>query len=115
MGNALSNFAFGMFGVLAYAFPVPVFLIPAFMISNRQDSRRGSAYSGRVIMKVTAGILLFLFLCVFAHIVCSVSYTHLDVYKRQQADHGIGRYLFPAGSAGGDPGYGLFPLPGLSG
>ena len=70
VGNALSNGAFGLFGMLAYVFPVPVFLVPAFLISNRQDSRQGSAYSGRVIMKVTAGILLFLFLCVFEHIVC---------------------------------------------
>ena len=70
VGNALSNVSFGLFGVLAYLFPVPLFLIPAFMVSNRQNSRRGPAYSGRVIMKVTAGILLFLFLCVFAHIVC---------------------------------------------
>ena len=70
VGNALSNVSFGLFGVLAYLFPIPLFLIPAFMVSNRQNSRRGPAYSGRVIMKVTAGILLFLFLCVFAHIVC---------------------------------------------
>ncbi len=70
VGNALSNVSFGLFGVLAYLFPVPLFLIPAFMVSNRQNSRRRPAYSGRVIMKVTAGILLFLFLCVFAHIVC---------------------------------------------
>ncbi len=70
VGNAFSNVSFGLFGVLAYLFPVPLFLIPAFMVSNRQNSRRGPAYSGRVIMKVTAGILLFLFLCVFAHIVC---------------------------------------------
>ncbi len=70
VGNALSNVSFGLFGVLAYLFPIPLFLIPAFLVSNRQNSRRGPAYSGRVIMKVTAGILLFLFLCVFAHIVC---------------------------------------------
>ncbi|MCI6537360.1 MAG: DNA translocase FtsK [Lachnospiraceae bacterium] len=93
VGNALSNFAFGMFGVLAYAFPVPVFLIPAFMISNRQDSRRGSAYSGRVIMKVTAGILLFLFLCVFAHIVCFWDQTPgkvTDLYLQCAAKHSGG-------------------------
>ncbi|WP_296117726.1 DNA translocase FtsK [uncultured Eubacterium sp.] len=70
VGNAFSNVSFGLFGVLAYLFPIPLFLIPAFLVSNRQNSRRGPAYSGRVIMKVTAGVLLFLFLCVFAHIVC---------------------------------------------
>ena len=70
VGNALSTFSFGMFGVLAYIFPIPVFLIPAFMVSNRQRTRNGYTYSGRAIMKATAGILLFVFLCVFAHIVC---------------------------------------------
>ena len=70
VGNALSKFSFGMFGVLAYIFPIPVFLIPAFMVSNQQRTRTGYTYSGRAIMKATAGILLFVFLCVFAHIVC---------------------------------------------
>ncbi|WP_294784000.1 DNA translocase FtsK [uncultured Eubacterium sp.] len=70
VGNVFSNVSFGLFGVLAYLFPIPLFLIPAFLVSNRQNSRRGPVYSSRVIMKVTAGVLLFLFLCVFAHIVC---------------------------------------------
>ncbi len=69
-GGALSSVSFGLFGVLAYLLPVPLFLVPAFLVSNRQNGRRGPVYSGRVIMKVTAGILLFLFLCVFVHIVC---------------------------------------------
>ena len=50
VGNAFSNVSFGLFGVLAYLFPIPLFLIPAFLVSNRQNSRRGPAYSGRVIM-----------------------------------------------------------------
>ena len=93
VGNALSNGAFGLFGMLAYVFPVPVFLVPAFLISNRQDSRQGSAYSGRVIMKVTAGILLFLFLCVFAHIVCFWDQTPgkvTDLYVQCAAKHSGG-------------------------
>lgn len=93
VGNALSNGAFGLFGMLAYVFPVPVFLVPAFLISNRQDSRQGFAYSGRVIMKVTAGILLFLFLCVFAHIVCFWDQTPgkvTDLYVQCAAKHSGG-------------------------
>ena len=89
VGNALSNGAFGLFGMLAYVFPVPVFLVPAFLISNRQ----GSAYSGRVIMKVTAGILLFLFLCVFAHIVCfwdQIPGKVTDLYVQCAAKHSGG-------------------------
>ena len=32
-----------------------------------------------------------------------------------QADHGTGRHLLSAGSAGRNPGYGIFPLSGISG
>ena len=65
VGGGLSAFFFGMFGILSYAFPVVLFLITAFLISNRTNGSRKSAYSGRVIMKTAAGIFLFLFLCVF--------------------------------------------------
>lgn len=73
VGGGLSAFFFGMFGILSYAFPVVLFLITAFLISNRTNGSRKSAYSGRVIMKTAAGIFLFLFLCVFAHLVYSES------------------------------------------
>ncbi|MCD8365110.1 MAG: DNA translocase FtsK [Clostridiales bacterium] len=74
VGDAVSNFFFGLFGILSYAFPVVLFLVAAFLISNRINSRRSRsrnrrAYSGRVIMKAVAGVLFFIFLCVFAHMV----------------------------------------------
>ncbi len=74
-----------------FRYRVPGTGIP--VISNRQDSRQGSAYSGRVIMKVTAGILLFLFLCVFAHIVCFWDQTPgkvTDLYVQCAAKHSGG-------------------------
>ena len=36
-------------------------------------------------------------------------------YDSSQADHGTGRHLLSAGSAGRNPGYGIFPLSGISG
>lgn len=71
VGGYLSTFFFGVFGILSYAFPFVLFLISAFLISNSAGRGRKPAYSGRVIMKTIAGILLFLFLCVFAHLVYS--------------------------------------------
>ncbi|MCD8156643.1 MAG: DNA translocase FtsK [Clostridiales bacterium] len=71
VGDAVSNFFFGVFGILSYAFPVVLFLVSAFLISNRISDRRGSrrAWSGRVVMKSVSGIVFFVFLCVFAHMV----------------------------------------------
>lgn len=70
VGNAVSRFFFGMFGIMSYAFPFVLFLVTAFLISNRNSGRSGgSAYSGRVIMKSLAGVLFFVFLCVFSHLV----------------------------------------------
>ncbi|MCD8149943.1 MAG: DNA translocase FtsK [Clostridiales bacterium] len=74
VGDSVSNFFFGLFGMLSYVFPVVLFLVAAFLISNRissRDSRSRShrTYSGRVVMKSVSGILFFVFLCVFAHMV----------------------------------------------
>ncbi|MCC8150139.1 MAG: DNA translocase FtsK [Lachnospiraceae bacterium] len=74
VGDAASNFFFGLFGILSYAFPVVLFLVTAFLISNRISSRSSRVrnrrtYSGRVVMKSVSGILFFVFLCVFAHMV----------------------------------------------
>ncbi|MCD7981037.1 MAG: DNA translocase FtsK [Clostridiales bacterium] len=72
VGDAFSRFFFGLFGILSYAFPVVLFLVAAFLISNRQTGRGAdSAFSGRVILKALAGILFFIFLCVFAQLVYS--------------------------------------------
>ncbi len=88
VGSGLSAFFFGMFGILSYAFPFVLFLVSAFLISNGTGRGRKPAYSGRVIMKTVAGILLFLFLCVFAYLVYSDS-AQMDViavFKENAAD-----------------------------
>lgn len=70
VGNAFSHFFFGLFGIMSYAFPFLLFFVTAFLISNRMSSRGSKGiYSGRVVMKSVAGILFFVFLCVFAHLV----------------------------------------------
>ena len=69
VGGGFSAFFFGLFGILSYVFPFVLFLVSAFLISNKGRRGRAAAYSGRVIMKTVSGILLFLFLCVFAHLV----------------------------------------------
>ena len=70
VGNAVSHFFFGVFGIMSYAFPFVLFLVTAFLISNRNRGRANTAaYSGRVIMKSLAGILFYVFLCVFSHLV----------------------------------------------
>ena len=52
-GNAISSFAFGAVGLLAYIFPVLLFLGSAFLLSNRQNSL---AYK-----KFFAGVVFFFF------------------------------------------------------
>ena len=71
VGGFFSAIFFGMFGILSYLFPFVLILVSAFLISNKtkSSSKNTAAYSGRVIMKTVAGILLFLFLCVFAWLV----------------------------------------------
>ncbi|MCC8082519.1 MAG: DNA translocase FtsK, partial [Lachnospiraceae bacterium] len=70
VGNAFSHFFFGLFGILSYAFPFALFLICAFLISNRRTGRGSKrTYSGRAILKAFSGILFYVFLCVFAHMV----------------------------------------------
>lgn len=59
-GNAISSFAFGAVGLLAYIFPVLLFLGSAFLLSNRQNSL---AYK-----KFFAGVVFFIFLCGFVQL-----------------------------------------------
>lgn len=61
-GEYISTFCFGAFGMIAYAFPVWLFFVAAFLTANQK-------YQGKVIMKTIAGIILLVFLCVFAHLI----------------------------------------------
>ncbi|MGO5051415.1 DNA translocase FtsK 4TM domain-containing protein [Lachnospiraceae bacterium LCP25S3_G4] len=61
VGNAISNFTFGIFGLLAYMIPVFLFLGVAFIFSNKGNSH---AY-----IKVGAGVLLSILFCTFIQLI----------------------------------------------
>lgn len=61
-GEYISTFCFGAFGMIAYAFPIWLFFVAAFLTANQK-------YQGKVIIKTVAGIILLVFLCVFAHLI----------------------------------------------
>lgn len=69
VGDTLSRFFFGIFGFLSYPFPVILFFIAAFLISNRVSSSGRNVLSARAVMKLAAAIGFFLFICVFAQLV----------------------------------------------
>ena len=60
VGNAISGFLFGIFGILAYIAPIFIFVAVAFGISNRENYI--------AILKLTAAITLFLVIGSFMHI-----------------------------------------------
>lgn len=61
VGDYLAYFMFGMFGVLAYVMPVFAFIMVMMFYSNRENRR--------VIVKLSAGIVLFILLCAVIHLV----------------------------------------------
>lgn len=63
VGNAVSSFLFGIFGVIAYIFPIILILGSFFAVSNQ-----GNLFA---IIKIVAGCLLAAFLCMFVTLVTS--------------------------------------------
>lgn len=63
VGNAVSSFLFGVFGVIAYVFPVILIIGSFFAVSNR-----GNIIA---ILKLVAGVLFALFLCMFVTLITS--------------------------------------------
>lgn len=55
VGDAISKFSFGIFGLMAYVFPILLFVGVAFFMVNRRNRL--------VKKKIIAGILFFLFCC----------------------------------------------------
>ena len=60
VGNAISGFLFGFFGILAYIAPIFIFISAAFGISNKDNNI--------AILKLVAAITLFLIIGSFMHI-----------------------------------------------
>jgi len=63
VGNAVSSFLFGIFGVIAYVFPIILIVGSFFAVSNR-----GNMFA---ILKLVAGVLFALFLCMFVALITS--------------------------------------------
>jgi len=63
VGNAVSSFLFGLFGLIAYVFPIILVVATVFATSNR-----GNMFA---IVKLTAAILFAVFMCVFLSLVFS--------------------------------------------
>lgn len=61
VGNYISGAAFGIFGIMAYVLPFILFFGCGLFISNKDNTK--------VIIKIITGILLFLFICVIAHLI----------------------------------------------
>ncbi len=70
VGAVLANFFFGLFGVMAYVFPFALFLLAAFLVSNRREGRNSRYYyPGRAVIKTLAGICCFVFVCILCHVI----------------------------------------------
>lgn len=61
LGSILSSFMFGMFGIMAYVFPIALFVGYIFFIVNFSNSK--------MIMKLVTGVLLFLLMCALSQLV----------------------------------------------
>lgn len=75
VGNAVSRFLFGIFGVVAYVFPIILIVGSFFAVSNK-----GNVLA---IVKLVSGILFAFFLCVFVSLITSGEYmmTPLESYQ----------------------------------
>ena len=63
VGKAVSTFLFGVFGVLAYIFPIALIVGSFFGVSNKENVF--------AIMKLVAGVLFVVFLCMFMALITS--------------------------------------------
>ena len=83
VGNAVSSFLFGIFGLIAYVFPIILIIGSFFAVSNK-----GNRFA---IFKIISGILFAMFLCMFITLITSGSnvMTPLESYA-YSIDHKFG-------------------------
>jgi S-DNA-T family DNA segregation ATPase FtsK/SpoIIIE len=84
VGNAISAFLFGTFGLLAYVFPFALFIGAAFLLSNRT--------SRLACKKILASLVFFIFLCGFIQLITEgyVKSTTLMDYFAISSDYHTG-------------------------
>ena len=75
VGNAVSSFLFGVFGIVAYIFPVILIVGSFFAVSNK-----GNMFA---ILKLVAGVLFAVFICMFVALITSgdTVMTPIEAYK----------------------------------
>lgn len=87
IGNLLSSVLFGVCGLLAYIFPILLFVGTVFVLSNGKN---------RVaVIKVIAAILFVCFLCLFLELVSGVTenYSPVNSYIHGMSEHNGGGFL----------------------
>ncbi len=89
LGERVSVVNFGLFGMMAYLFPVCFFVGAAFFISNRDN--------GIAMVKLVAGILFVAFLCLFVELVAGSG----DGYSIKKSFQYAAKYKSGGGALGG--------------
>ena len=87
VGSLVSSFLFGVCGLLAYIFPILLFVGTVFVLSNGKN---------RVaVIKVIAAILFVCFLCLFLELVSGVTenYSPVNSYLHGMSEHNGGGFL----------------------
>ena len=102
VGNMLSYFMFGAFGVPAYIFPIVLFFIAGILFVNLGDVR--------AVAKSVTALILYFDACVFAHLILNVQKTTVSEYYSF-----CGEYKIGGGIIGGAIGDGLKTLFGIAG
>ena len=88
VGNAVSRFLFGLFGIMAYVIPIIAFIAIAFVRSNRGNA---NAY-----IKTIAGIIITIMLCIIFQLIFegdSADLTVKELYKLCSEDKTAGGLL----------------------
>ena len=87
VGDLLSSFLFGIFGLLAYIFPILLFVGTVFVLSNGRNRI--------AVVKVIAAILFVCFLCLFLELVSGVTdhYSPAKSYFHGMSERNGGGFL----------------------
>lgn len=87
LGNLLSSFLFGICGLLAYIFPILLFVGTVFVLSNKNNRI--------AVIKVIAAVLFVCFLCLFLELVAGVTedYSPVSSYMHGMSERNGGGFL----------------------
>ena len=103
IGEKVSGFCFGMFGMMAYLFPVCFFVGAAFFVSNKDN--------GIALVKLTAGVVFVVFLCLFMELIAGDS----EGYQIQKSFQYAAEHKSGGGALGGLLASLLCPAIGVAG